>query len=156
MSVQDTINENRNKLSISLNKIQEKIAKETEGAIMVTAGAGSGKTRLLTYRIFYLIGVCNVSPSNILAVTFTNKAAKEMRERVENVPCNIDGITVKTFHALCVMILRENIHHIEGFTKFFSIYDDSDQDKVLKKVMTDLKIEDDSIKSEIAYHISHA
>ena len=96
----------------SLNEIQKKVAMDTEGAIMVTAGAGSGKTRLLTHRICYLIEEKGVSPYNILAITFTNKATNEMRERIDSMIAFADGITIRTFHSLCALILRENIEKL--------------------------------------------
>ncbi|MBO7219398.1 MAG: UvrD-helicase domain-containing protein, partial [Clostridia bacterium] len=140
----------------SLNEIQKKVAMDTEGAIMVTAGAGSGKTRLLTHRICYLIEEKGVSPYNILAITFTNKATNEMRERIDSMIAFADGITIRTFHSLCALILRENIEKLGSFTRYFTVYDDADQEKVLKKVMADLKIEADSMKCDVTSHISNA
>ena len=110
-----------------LNEEQIKPAMDTNGAILVTAGAGSGKTRLLTERISYLINECGVSPSNILAITFTNKATNEMKERLAKVCENADQIWISTFHSMCAKILRENISNLEGFNRFFTIYDTSDK-----------------------------
>ena len=107
----------------SLNELQREIAMDTEGAKLVTAGAGSGKTRLLTHRICYLISEKGISPNNILAITFTNKATNEMRERIDKMIPNASGITIKTFHSLCASILRENIGKLDGFDRFFSVYD---------------------------------
>ncbi|MBQ9792039.1 MAG: UvrD-helicase domain-containing protein [Clostridia bacterium] len=140
----------------SLNEIQKKVAMDTDGAIMVTAGAGSGKTRLLTHRICYLIEEMGVSPYNILAITFTNKATNEMKERINTMIDFADGVTIRTFHSLCALILRENIEKLGTFTRYFTVYDDADQEKLLKKVITDLKIDADSIKCDIACHISNA
>lgn len=140
----------------SLNEIQKKVAQDTEGAIMVTAGAGSGKTRLLTHRICYLIEDMGVSPYNILAITFTNKATNEMRERIDSMIDFADGVTIRTFHSLCALILRENIEKLGSFTRYFTVYDDADQEKVLKKVMEELKIDLESVKCDIACQISNA
>ena len=139
----------------SLNELQKKIAVDTEGAKLVTAGAGSGKTRLLTHRICYLIAEKNVSPKNILAITFTNKATNEMRERISQMIPNAAGITIKTFHSLCASILRENISKLDGFDSHFSVYDSSDSDKLLKKVIKELAI-DDNVAKHCGYQISRA
>ena len=139
----------------TLNELQRKIAMDTEGAKLVTAGAGSGKTRLLTHRICYLIDEKNVSPYNILAITFTNKATNEMKERINGMIENSQGITIKTFHSLCASILRENIYKLEGFDRNFSVYDSSDQDKLLKKVIKELSVDEDVAK-KCGYHISKA
>ena len=110
-----------------LNEAQRKAAMTTEGPVLVIAGAGSGKTRLLTHRIAYLIAEKKVSPRNILAVTFTNKAAGEMKERVKTLIGSRHHIQpwMGTFHHICVRILRVEIEKI-GFKKNFVIYDDSD------------------------------
>ncbi|MBE5757440.1 MAG: ATP-dependent DNA helicase PcrA [Clostridiales bacterium] len=139
----------------TLNELQRKIAMDTEGAKLVTAGAGSGKTRLLTHRICYLIDEKKVNPFNILAITFTNKATNEMRERISGMIDNSVGITIKTFHSLCASILRENINKLDGFDRNFSVYDSSDQDKLLKKVIKELAIDEDTAK-KCGYHISKA
>ncbi len=139
----------------SLNEQQRLIAMDTEGAKLVTAGAGSGKTRLLTHRICYLISEKNINPANILAITFTNKATNEMKERISQMIPNSGGITIKTFHALCASILRENIYKIEGFDRYFSVYDSSDQDKLLKKVIKEMNVDED-IAKYCGYHISKA
>ncbi len=139
----------------SLNQLQRDIAIDTEGAKLVTAGAGSGKTRLLTHRIAYLIDQLKINPRNILAITFTNKATNEMKERLTHMVPNSFGITIKTFHALCAYILRENIAHLDGFDRYFTVYDSSDQDKLLKKVIKALKLDEKNIK-EFDYHISNA
>ena len=138
-----------------LNDQQRLIAMDTEGAKLVTAGAGSGKTRLLTHRICYIIEEKHISPSNVLAITFTNKATNEMKERISQMIPNSGGITIKTFHALCASILRENISKLEGFDRFFSVYDSNDQDKLLKKVIKGLEVKED-IAKYCDYHISKA
>jgi DNA helicase-2/ATP-dependent DNA helicase PcrA len=123
-----------------LNPIQRKAVLETEGPLLVFAGAGSGKTRVLTYRIAYLIQEKGIPPWNILAVTFTNKAADEMRERVEGLlGRSSKGTWISTFHSACVRILRRHIEHL-GFQRNFVIYDEQDQERHLKGVMKDLEL----------------
>ena len=139
----------------TLNDHQRKIAMDTEGAILVTAGAGSGKTRLLTHRICHLIENNGVSPHNILAITFTNKATNEMRERIGKMVPNSNGITIKTLHSFCAGILRADINKLSGFDSNFSVYDSSDQDKLLKKVIKELNI-DEKVAKYCSYHISKA
>ena len=123
-----------------LNDQQRAAVTCTEGPLLVLAGAGSGKTRVLTHRIAYLIGERQVSPRSILALTFTNKAAGEMRERVSALvgPSAAD-MWVMTFHACCVRILRREIEQL-GYEKGFVIYDDSDQQTVLRHVIADLNL----------------
>jgi len=152
-----------------LNTEQRLALQETEGPILVTAGAGSGKTRLLTYRIAHLIRDKYVSPYNILAITFTNKATKEMQSRLENMVEDSDKIWVSTFHALCCKILRRNIvafqnkvnlkretEYRKGFDSNFSIYSDSDKDKILKDVFAKNNVTDESIMKNAVWHISNA
>lgn len=139
----------------TLNEQQKNIALDTEGAKLVTAGAGSGKTRLLTHRICHLIENVGVNPSNILAITFTNKATNEMKERISQMVPHSEGIVVKTLHSFCAWILRNNIDSLEGFDSHFSVFDSSDQDKLLKKVIKELNIDDDVAK-HCKYHISKA
>lgn len=138
----------------SLNELQRKIALDTEGAILVSAGAGSGKTRLLTHRIVHLIEDLKVNPENILAITFTNKATNEMKERI-NQMTNNGGVWISTFHSMCAKILRENIYHLDGYNRYFTIYDTSDRDKVIKQVIKSLNLEDE-FKNKADYHISNA
>ena len=110
----------------SLNKEQKKAVVNTGGPMLVFAGAGSGKTRVLTYKIAYLIEEIGLPPENILAVTFTNKAAQEMSERVTSlVKLNTSKMSIGTFHSICAGILRKHIHHL-GYTNSFTIYDSSD------------------------------
>jgi DNA helicase-2/ATP-dependent DNA helicase PcrA len=124
-----------------LNPVQQKAVLETEGPLLVFAGAGSGKTRVLTYRIAYLIQEKGVQPWNILAVTFTNKAADEMRERVERLlGGSAKGAWISTFHSACVRILRRHIEHL-GFKRNFVIYDEQDQERHLKAVMKELDLD---------------
>jgi DNA helicase-2/ATP-dependent DNA helicase PcrA len=124
-----------------LNPVQQKAVLETEGPLLVFAGAGSGKTRVLTYRIAYLIQERRIPPWNIFAVTFTNKAADEMRERVERLLGNsARGIWISTFHSACARILRQYIEPL-GFQKSFVIYDEQDQERHLKAVMKELELD---------------
>jgi DNA helicase-2/ATP-dependent DNA helicase PcrA len=124
-----------------LNPVQQEAVLETEGPLLVFAGAGSGKTRVLTYRIAYLIEEKGVQPWNIFAVTFTNKAADEMRERVERLlGRSAKGTWISTFHSACARILRQHIEHL-GFKRNFVIYDDQDQERHLKTIMKELNLD---------------
>ncbi|KNF07248.1 ATP-dependent DNA helicase PcrA [Gottschalkia purinilytica] len=115
-----------------MNERQKEAVLATEGPILVLAGAGSGKTRVLTYRIAYLIEEKGVSPYNILALTFTNKAASEMKERISRLIVDgVDDIWTGTFHSICVRILRRNIEKI-GYNRSFVIFDTSDQKTLIK------------------------
>jgi len=118
-----------------LNPEQRRAVETTEGPLLVLAGAGSGKTKVLTQRIAYLIGVCGIPPEGILSVTFTNKAAGEMRERVEKVlgPA-ASGAWLATFHSTCVRILRRDIGHL-GFSRGFAIYDQADSLGIVKEAI---------------------
>lgn len=125
-----------------MNPEQARAVKKTEGPLLIMAGAGSGKTRVLTHRIAYLIVEKKVYPSNILAITFTNKAAREMRERIDGLLGAGTGerMWVSTFHAMCVRILRRNIDQM-GYSKSFSILDTSDQLTAIKQVLKELNID---------------
>ena len=124
-----------------LNPRQREAVETTDGPLLVLAGAGSGKTRVLTHRIAYLIGAKRVAPWSILAITFTNKAAREMQERVAKLvgPQGQD-IWVSTFHSMCVRILRRDIERL-GYSSSFSILDSTDQLSVIRNVMKDLNID---------------
>ena len=125
----------------SLNPAQREAAECTHGPLLVLAGAGSGKTRVLTYRIAHMIADEGVRPWQILAITFTNKAAKEMRERLDALlPGGTRGMWVCTFHAMCVRILRDDADKL-GYTSNFTIYDDDDSKRLVKQIMGDLNIE---------------
>ncbi len=125
----------------SLNPVQQEAVCHTEGPLLILAGAGSGKTRVLTHRIAYLIEECHVNPWNILAITFTNKAAGEMRERVDqNVGFGAEDVWVSTFHSTCVRILRRYIDRL-GYDRSFTIYDSDDQKTVIKEVCKKLNID---------------
>ncbi len=118
----------------ALNPMQREAVLQTEGPVLVLAGAGSGKTRALTHRIAFLVEEKGVKPWNILAITFTNKAAGEMRERVDGlVEHGADSVWVSTFHSLCVRILRRFIENI-GYESGFSIYDTDDQKSLMKQI----------------------
>lgn len=135
-------------LKEALNPPQYEAATTKDGPVLILAGAGSGKTRVLTYRIAYLVGTCNVRPYNILAITFTNKAAKEMRERTERLLGeDVTGMWLHTFHAACGKILRTHGEKL-GYTKNFVIYDDSDTLAVIKEVQRRLNIEEKRISAK--------
>ena len=126
----------------TLNEEQVKPVLDTEGAVLVIAGAGSGKTRVLTTRISYLVQEKNIAPSKILAITFTNKAAKEMQERLTKIIGNVSEMWVSTIHSMCVRILRSHIDKL-GYDSNFTIYDDTDKEKTLKRIITDLELDMD-------------
>ena len=138
-----------------LNNKQKEAVLTVEGPCLVIAGAGSGKTKVLTHKIAYLISEKKVKPWNILAITFTNKAANEMKERVEKIVGDVaQEIWMGTFHSICVRILRKYIDRI-GFDTSFLIFDTSDQKTVVKECLKTLKIDDKmftdrSVLSEIS------
>ncbi len=124
-----------------LNMPQKEAVLNTEGPLLILAGAGSGKTRVLTHRIAYLIDDFGVNPWNILAITFTNKAAQEMRQRVNDlVGMGAESIWVSTFHSACVRILRRHIDYL-GFDNHFVIYDTDDQKNIMKEICRKLNID---------------
>ena len=129
-------------LLIGMNPEQARAVKKTEGALLIMAGAGSGKTRVLTHRIAYLVVEKNIYPSNILAITFTNKASREMRDRIDGLLGAGTGerMWVSTFHSMCVRILRRNSDRI-GISKSFSILDSADQLSVIKSVLKSLNLD---------------
>ena len=130
----------------TLNPKQKEAVLHTDGPLLILAGAGSGKTRVLTHRIAYLIDECGVNPWNIMAITFTNKAAGEMRERVDNlVGFGAESIWVSTFHSSCVRILRRHIENL-GYTTSFSIYDSDDQKTLMRQVFKTLDIDTKQFK----------
>ena len=143
-----------------LNERQRDAVEAVDGPILIVAGPGSGKTRLITYRIAYLIRVCGVSPWRIAAVTFTNKAAREMKERLESlVSQTADEVTVATFHSFCAMALRRDGSSI-GLEREFAIYDDSDQVAMIKRSMQEMEVDPKSfapraIQSAISGAKSH-
>lgn len=144
MSIYDTLNEQQRQGVLT-----------TEGPVLLLAGAGSGKTRVLTHRVAYLIEEKNVNPYNILAITFTNKAAAEMRERVDRlVGIDANGAMIMTFHAACIRILRRYIERI-GYMNGFTIYDTDDQKTIMRQVLKKLDLDpklykDRSVLSQIS------
>ena len=148
----------------NLNDEQKAPAKQVDGAVLVTAGAGSGKTRMLTHRIAYMVKELDINPNNILAITFTNKAANEMKERLEKMIDSLGDMWVCTFHAMCSKILRYNINLL-GYTKSFTIYGDSEQNSVLKKILekdniksmlTTKQLQEEMNTKTLSWHISNA
>src|SRR5438094_4668979 len=141
-----------------LNPPQRDAVTATTGPVLVVAGAGSGKTRVIAHRIAYLLGVEGVDPRHLLAVTFTNKAAGEMRRRVEGLvlPAGIRPPLIATFHATCVRILRERAAQA-GLPPSFVIYDEDDRLGVVKEAMRALDVDQQSFTPAAAVHrISHA
>ena len=137
-------------LENNLNDKQLEAVKHTEGPLLILAGAGSGKTKVLVHRIAYLIEHMGVSSYNIMAITFTNKAAAEMRERVEKIIPNVgSSIWVMTFHASCVRMLRRFIDRI-GYDNNFSIYDTEDQKTLIKRIYKNLNLDPKIIKEKTA------
>lgn len=125
-----------------LNPVQRQAVEHRDGSLLILAGAGSGKTRVLTYRIAHLIAQ-GIEPWNILAITFTNKAAQEMRERVEAlVGGEGRGLWVATFHSACVRILRREIQQLPGYSQSFVIYDSGDQQALIKSCMKELNLDE--------------
>lgn len=143
-----------------LNPEQRKAAETIEGAVLIFAGAGSGKTRTLTYRIAHMVEECGIDPYNILAVTFTNKAAGELKERIQKlIGAKAKGLWAGTFHSICARILRQEGEAI-GIAHNFSIYDDSDQIAIVKEALSLLDGDSDGDEkyspSEILNRISNA
>ncbi len=145
------------KLLDKLNDKQKEAAMYIDGPLLILAGAGSGKTRVLTYKMAYLLEEKIVKPWEILAITFTNKAAKEMKERVETlIGESGNDIWLGTFHSVCVRILKREIELL-GYSRDFNIFDELDKDKVIKEVVKKLNVDDKSYPTSlIKYEISHA
>ena len=145
-----------NELLDKLNTPQREAVENINGPLLVLAGAGSGKTRVLTHRIAYMIGEMGVSPWSILAITFTNKAAREMAQRVENLVGSIaNDMWVRTFHSACVRILRRDIDRL-GYETRFNIIDSDDQKSLVKECLKELGFDDKqfpprSVLSEISF-----
>lgn len=139
-----------------LNEEQRQALVALDGAVLVTAGAGSGKTRLLTYRIAYMIEN-GISPYSILAITFTNKAANEMKERVSSLVDNSQNIWISTFHSMCVRILKSDIDSLGGdYDKNFTIYGESESEKVIKDILQSRNLnEDNNFKKNVLFHLSN-
>ena len=132
----------RSPLIESLNPVQAEAVLHTEGPALIVAGAGSGKTRALTHRIAYLIREQGVNPYSILAITFTNKAAREMAERVESLLGEriAKGMWILTFHSACARILRREHDHL-GLPSSFTIYDEGDTERLITSVLKDLDLD---------------
>ncbi|MDO5331287.1 MAG: UvrD-helicase domain-containing protein, partial [Bacillota bacterium] len=124
-----------------LNKEQYQAATHVDGPLLILAGAGSGKTNTMTHRIAYMIKDCNVNPYSILAVTFTNKAAGEMRDRVEALCGRFPGMWIQTFHSACLRILRKHADKL-GYEKNFVVYDTVDQKALAKSIIKDLNLDE--------------
>ena len=141
----------------TLNSPQKEAVLHTDGPLLILAGAGSGKTRVLTHRIAYLISEKDINPWNILAITFTNKAAQEMRERVDRITGTDGGsVWVSTFHSTCVRILRRYIDRL-GYDTNFTIYDTDDQKTLMKEVCRKLDLDTKKYKERsLLAQISHA
>ncbi len=141
---------------IQLNDAQAR-AMETEGHILVLAGAGSGKTRVLTQRIARLVNELGVKPWNILAITFTNKASIEMKNRLSEITTCADRMWISTIHSMCARILRSEAHRL-GYTSSFSIYSEVDSERLVKRVIKEFGIDDDggSVAKEALWNISKA
>ncbi len=136
----------------SLNEPQREGVMNTEGACMIIAGAGSGKTRVLTLRIAHLIQSQNVDPFNIMALTFTNKAAKEMRDRLENmVGSDARNLWMGTFHSVFARILRAEAHHL-GYPSNFTIYDTDDSKSLLRSIIKELSLDETQYKVNVVYN----
>ncbi len=130
----------------TLNREQQQAVCQTEGPVLILAGAGSGKTRVITHRIAYLMEECEVNPWNILAITFTNKAAGEMRDRVDRlIGFGSESVWISTFHSMCVRILRRHIDLL-GYQNSFTIYDTDDQKTVMKDICKRLRIDTKQLK----------
>ncbi|MGH9404346.1 MAG: ATP-dependent helicase [Terriglobia bacterium] len=145
-----------------LNPAQREAVEATEGPLLILAGAGSGKTRVITYRIAHLIRSLGVPPEQILAVTFTNKAANQMKERVAALLADQEGGTaplISTFHSFCVRVLRRDIDRL-GYTRAFSIYDEDDQERLVKAAAAELGLSEEVVspraaQSRISYAKNH-
>jgi DNA helicase-2/ATP-dependent DNA helicase PcrA len=135
-----------------LNEPQRLAVENTDGATMIIAGAGSGKTRVLTYRIAHLIRSKGVDPFNIMALTFTNKAAKEMRDRIEAViGPEARNIWMGTFHSVFARMLRAEAHHL-GYPSNFTIYDTDDAKTLLKNIVKELGLDEATYKPNVVYN----
>ena len=124
----------------NLNEKQQEAARKIDGQTLILAGAGSGKTRTITFKIAHMIKEKGISPKNILALTFTNKAAREMKERVEALIGSNSDILISTFHSFSVKLLRMYSERI-GYGTNFTIYDTSDQKTLIKKILKDNNLE---------------
>ena len=142
-----------NQLLKNLNERQQEAVQATEGSVRIIAGAGSGKTRVIAHRYAYLVNVLGVDPGNILCMTFTNKAAQEMKHRISRlVDSGLVTDYVCTIHGFCVKFLRKEIHRL-GYPKTFTILDDEDKKAMVKRIMEAMNI--DRKKSTVNKHLAH-
>ena len=141
-------------MDYNLNSVQTKIINHTEGSVLVLAGAGSGKTSVLTHRIANILTSYKAMPHQILAITFTNKAASEMRSRLFNMGCPAMQIWAQTFHSFCARVLRTEADKLEGYDKNFSIYDEADKKLVIKKILKSKDLKEDSYINILMHDIS--
>ncbi len=141
-----------------LNPQQREAVSAGEGPVLVLAGPGSGKTRVLTHRIAYLIREMGISPKHIVAVTFTNKAAAEMRTRADKILGGYtDGLQIGTFHSICARLLRIEADHLDGYNRDYTIYDTDDQIKVMKEALTELNVDTKKFSpSRVLFAVSSA
>lgn len=141
-------------LLAELNPAQQEAVTTINGPVLALAGPGSGKTRALTHRIAYLIRTCGIAPWNIVAVTFTNKAAREMKSRLEEMlsEAQVASLAVGTFHALCARWLRQDIQVLGQYTRSFNIYDTDDQQSVVKRAIRDLDLDEKAWKPASMHH----
>ena len=137
-----------------LNNEQYEAMLCTDGPVLVSAGAGSGKTRLLTYRIAYLIECCGVPAHKILAITFTNKAANEMKERIQKIVPDGELVTVCTIHSFCVRMLRKYASFLKDYKENFTIFTETDTAKIFKDLFKQLNITDEDVKGNYKHNIS--
>lgn len=144
------------KIDKVLNDVQNQIVQDTEGVVLVLAGAGSGKTRVLTHRVAYLVEEKLVPSHNILAITFTNKATNEMKLRLDKQLGEDHKVFVSTFHSLCAYILRNDITNLGYARNTFTIYDETDQKRVIKRILTTLGYDGDITEKEALREIANA
>ena len=157
MTTTNTTTEPAERLLSGLNPYQREAVSHVDGPLLILAGPGSGKTRVIVHRVAYLLEVQNVYPYNILAVTFTNKAARELRARLDSLVGGqlARGLSVGTFHALCARWLRRDIHHL-GRDPGFAIYDDNDQVDLVKQILKELEIDEKRVSPRsVLSAISH-
>ncbi|HEY7342024.1 MAG TPA: UvrD-helicase domain-containing protein, partial [Ktedonobacterales bacterium] len=138
-----------------LNQPQRDAVTTTEGPLLVFAGPGSGKTRVITHRIAWLVSEKGVLPWNILAVTFTNKAAAEMKERLEKlIGSSARDVAVGTFHAICARVLRREVERSAiGLNRYFVIYDDDDQIALVKRILLDMQFDPKQFNPRMVHSI---
>ena len=142
-------------MEAKLNDVQQQIVNHTQGAVMVLAGAGSGKTRVLTHRIANILKNNLANPYEVLAITFTNKAANEVKQRLFNMGLPSSSIWAMTFHSMCCRILRQEAHHLDGYNSNFSIYDEQDKRNTIKKILKELNLKDDEYLNSVDNKLSN-